>query len=93
VTGVQVQVTVELPVEVVRRLAVLSDEGYGTMRVASVLATLADHAQQGVYRPGAWERDWLIQVFGDEWLTRVEPDLDDVSADGRVIFDRPRPLS
>jgi hypothetical protein len=93
VSGVQVQVTVELPVEVVRRLAVLSGEGYGTSRVADVLATLADHAQQGVYRPGAWERDWLIQVFGDEWLTRVEPDLDDVSADGRVIFDRPRPSS
>jgi hypothetical protein len=85
-----VEVTVTLSVEVVRRLAVLSGEGYGVNRVADVLATLADHAQQGVYRPGAWEREWLMQAFGDEWLTRLEPDTDDVSADGRVIFDRPR---
>lgn len=84
-----IQVTVSLSVEHARRLAVLA-EGHGVEGVAVVLATLADHAQQGVYRPGAWERDWVSQVFGDEWLARVEPDLDDVSADGRVIFDRPR---
>ena len=84
------QVTLTLPVDVMRRLAVLAGDEYGTAAVVSVLGQLADHAQQGVYRPGAWERDWLIQAFGDEWLARVEPDLDDVSADGRVIFDRPR---
>ena len=85
-----IEVTVRLSVEHARRLAVLAGEGYGVAGVAGVLATLADHAQQGVYRPGAWERDWVTQAFGDQWLTRVEPDLDDVSADGRVIFDRPR---
>jgi hypothetical protein len=94
-TGVNepVQVTITLSAEHARHLAVLADPESGPAGVALVLATLADHAQQGVYRPGAWERDWLIQVFGDEWLTRVEPDTDDVSADGRVIFDRPRPPS
>jgi hypothetical protein len=85
-----VKVIVTLPAEVVRRLAVLSDTKSGPAAAAAVLATLADHAQQGVYRPGAWERDWVIQVFGDEWLDRVEPDLDRTSADGRVVLDRPR---
>jgi hypothetical protein len=84
-----VEVTVTLPVKVAQRLGVLA-ERHGVSGVADVLATLADHAQQGVYRPGAWERAWVMQVFGDEWLARVEPDLDDVAADGRVIFDRPR---
>lgn len=83
------QVTVTLSVDVARRLGALADEP-GVAGVASVLLTLADHAQQGVYRPGAWERDWLMQVFGDEWLTRLEPDSDRLSGDGRVIFDRPR---
>jgi hypothetical protein len=84
-----VTVTVLLPAEVARRLAVLAHPD-ALEPAAAVLVILADHAQQGVYRPGAWERDWLIQVFGDEWLDRLEPDTDDVSADGRVIFDRPR---
>jgi hypothetical protein len=86
----EVEVTVTLPAEVAQRLAVLSPDSVSAEPVAEVLAMLADHAQQGVYRPGAWERDWIMQAFGDEWLTRVEPDTDDVSADGRVIFDRPR---
>jgi hypothetical protein len=86
-----VQVTVTLSVDTAQRLAVLADDdSYGTASVARVLAVLADHAQQGVYRPGSWERPWLCQVFGDEWLSQVEPDLDDLSVDGRVIFDRPR---
>ena len=38
-----------------------------------VIMELIDHAQQGVYRPGAWERDWLCQAFGDDWLERLEP--------------------
>jgi hypothetical protein len=86
-----VQVTVTLPVDTAQRLAVLADDdSHGTASVARVLAVLADHVQQGVYRPGSWERPWLCQVFGDEWLSQLEPDTDDLSADGRVIFDRPR---
>lgn len=83
-------VTVALSERTARNLAVLIDPDQGLGTLAAVLAELADHAQQGVYRPGAWERDWLIQAFGDSWLARVEPDYDDTAADGRVIFDRPR---
>lgn len=42
-------------------------------QVARVLRRLVDHAQQGVYRPAAWERRWLEQVFGDEFLARLCP--------------------
>lgn len=38
-----------------------------------VLAILADHAEQGVRRPGAWEREWVIQCFGEDFLDRIEP--------------------
>jgi len=30
---------------------------------ADVLQTLADHAEQGLRRPGSWERPWLLSVF------------------------------
>lgn len=32
----------------------------------SFVADLLDHAQQGVYRSGSWERDWLLQCVGEE---------------------------
>lgn len=83
-----VEVTITLPELAARNLAVLA-ERHGTGAVAEVLLTLADHAQQGVYRPGAWERDWVIQAFGEDWLSRIEPDTDRLSADGRVVFARP----
>jgi hypothetical protein len=69
----QVEVTVTLLPEVAARLAVLDEQG-GPGAAAAVLATLADHAQQGVCRPGSWERGWLCQVFGDGWLDRTGPD-------------------
>ena len=52
-------VTVDLPQEWVRNLEALVDPSVGPDDVAAVLADLADHAQQGAYRPGASERDWL----------------------------------
>jgi hypothetical protein len=30
---------------------------------AEVLQTLADHVEQGLRRPGSWERPWLLSVF------------------------------
>jgi hypothetical protein len=64
--GVQ-EVTVRLLAEHFERLSVLGPPG-------DVLEALADHAQQGVYRPGAWERRWLAQVFGTEWTAELEQD-------------------
>ena len=91
------EITVTVTDEVAARLAVLTDPSLLTAgataadAVRDAVAVLIDHAQQGVYRPGAFERDWLCQVFGDEWLTRLVPDTRPgmLSGDGRVIFDRP----
>lgn len=40
--------------------------------VTGVILELIDHAQQGVYRPGSWERQWLIQCFGTDWIGHLE---------------------
>jgi len=37
----------------------------------AALLSLADHAQQGVYRPGAWEREWIEQAFGTNWHLKL----------------------
>jgi hypothetical protein len=42
-------------------------------RCARVLMQLADHAKQGVFVNGGWERQWIVQAFGDGWLERTEP--------------------
>jgi hypothetical protein len=35
---------------------------------------LTGRVVDGVTRPGAWERCWLEQAFGDDWEQRLEPD-------------------
>lgn len=80
-------VTVNLRISrwMVDRLEVLaSEDGYPDL--AAVIMAVLDHVQQGVYRPGAWEREWLMQALGAGWLSRVEPDPD------VPVFDRPRKL-
>lgn len=84
-----VSITLELSQRVADLLAVLTVGEYAPDDLEGVLMKLIDHAQQGVYRPGAWERGWLEQAFGDEWLDGLEPDTEDTAADGRVIFQRP----
>lgn len=49
-----------------------------------VIHGLIDHAQQGVLRPGAWERGWLAQAFGLDFLSKLEADPD------RPIYQRPK---
>lgn len=60
--------------------------------VEDVVHELIDHAQQGVYRPGSWERGWLRQAFGAEWEARLEPG-DPYGRDDATLgsfFERPR---
>jgi hypothetical protein len=84
-----VSVTLELSQRVAGLLTVLTRGQYAPEDLNGVLMELIDHAQQGVYRPGAWERGWLEQAFGDEWQAGLEPDTDRTAGDGRVVFDRP----
>jgi len=62
-----VSVVVELSARTAELLSLLGDP-------AEVLAELADHAQQGVYRPGSWERGWLVQAFGEGFTSKLEED-------------------
>jgi hypothetical protein len=53
-----------------------------------VVLTLVDHAQQGVYRPGASERQWLEQAFGPKFMGHVEPG-DPYGRPNSPMFQRP----
>lgn len=48
-------------------LAVLGDP-------KQVLAHLVHSAADGVRRPGAWERGWLHQAFGNDFEQKLEQD-------------------
>lgn len=87
-----ITVPVVIPAWEAERLSVLIDPDQGLPDLAAVIGEILDHVQQGVYRPGAWEREWLCQAMGHDWLERLEPDdrPERLSGDGRVIFDRPR---
>lgn len=71
-------------------LEVLTHGEYAPQSVEDVVLKLIDHAQQGVYRPGAWERDWLMQAFGDDWAAYLEPGDPYGRVDCAHIFQRPR---
>lgn len=60
------RITIEVDDTVYALLEVLTRGDYTPDSVEGVISQLIDHAQQGVYRPGAWERDWLRQAFGDD---------------------------
>lgn len=70
-----VQIKLEVTDVVAGLLAVLhpSETLDPNTKVQQVIERLIDHAQQGVYRPGAWERDWLRQAFSSEFEDRLEP--------------------
>lgn len=80
------QIVVEVSDTVYKLLAVLGDD------VEAVVSQLIDHAQQGVYRPGAWEREWVCQAFGHEWFSKMEPGdpYNRSIASAAKLFERPR---
>ena len=62
-------VTLELSEAMLGLLNVLPGGAVGALR------ELAERAADGIARPGAWEREWLEQVFPeDEWEGELEPD-------------------
>ena len=83
-------VTIEVDETFYALLEVLTRAKYGPDSVEGVLLELADHAQQGVYRPGAWERDWLVQAFGGDWIEYLEPGDPYGRADCGHLFQRPK---
>ena len=63
------KVMIEIKPPVVALLKVLDENG----DVKEVINRLIDAAQQGVYRPGANERELVCQVFGYDWIEKLEP--------------------
>jgi hypothetical protein len=57
--------------------------------VESVIQNLIEHARQGIYRPGAWEREWLCQAFADDWIDNLEPG-DPYGRSPDSMFQRPK---
>lgn len=79
------RVMIKIPAEYVPLLRVLSDTG----DVKEVVDRLIDAAQQGVYRPGANERELVCQVFGYDWIKRMEPGDPYGRPNCEQIFQRP----
>jgi hypothetical protein len=71
-------------------LEVLTRGAWAPRSVEDVVSALIDHAQQGVYRPGAWEREWLVQVFGLGWTAHLEPGDPYGRPDCEAVFERPK---
>lgn len=69
------KIIIEVSDTVYSLLEVLTKGSFGPQpaSVEEVVGVLVDHAQQGVYRPGAWERTWLEHVFSDDWQSFLEP--------------------
>jgi len=83
------KITVEVSNTVYALLEVLA-KGNFCSSVEDVVGQLIDHAQQGVYRPGAWEREWLMQAFGDDWTSFLEPGDPYGRPGNNSMFNRPK---
>ena len=71
-------------------LEVLTHGAGAPESVEGVIGELIGHAQQGVYRPGAWERDWVRQAFGEDWTVYLEPGDPYGRAGCEHLFERPK---
>lgn len=83
-----VRLEVEIPEAWVELLQVFvgeEDEDWALCaNLEAVIARVLDHVQQGVYRPGSWERAWICQVFGDGWVSKMRVDPKN------HLYERPR---
>jgi hypothetical protein len=80
-----VSVTLELDQRQAALLGVLAGPENGSPDLAGVMWAVLDHVLQGIERWGAWEREWLTQALGDEWLERLERDPDAWNHDRPVV--------
>ncbi len=85
-----IKITVNVSANIYQLLEVLTKGQYAPASVEGVILALIDHAQQGIYRPGSWERPWLAQAFGDDWTAHLEPGDPYGRDGGEAIFERPR---
>lgn len=61
-------ITITIDDDTAKCLSYLNDDH----DVEQTIMRLIDHAHQGIYRPGSWERGWLEQVFFDEVVEGAE---------------------
>jgi hypothetical protein len=80
------KITVDVDPQTEECLDVLTSSiAFGTgATAADVVSHLIHAAEDGVRRPGSWERAWVRQAFGDEWLNRLEQDPE------MPVFQRPK---
>lgn len=82
-TTKQVTLTLELDEELIPLLAVAApsfaiEEGDGLeARARATIEELIERATDGVTRPGAWERGWLVRALGEDWIAELEQDPTD----------------
>lgn len=62
--------TIEVSAQELAALRVLNERGDAQCTLVELVGRVVD----GVTRPGAWERAWLEQAFGEAWQERLEPD-------------------
>lgn len=65
------KLTIDIDEEVARCLDVLCAEGETR---EELLRQFLGNIRSGVTRPGSWERPWLCQVVGHDWVANMEPD-------------------
>lgn len=66
----RITLTIQVSRQELAALRVLDDWGDAEGTLKELVKCVVD----GVMRPGAWERMWLEQVFGDSWQERMESD-------------------
>ena len=81
------QITLEIDDVTASLLAALSDRA----SVEDVIDSLISSATQGVYRPGAWERPWLVQAFEEKFIDRLEAGDPYGRPEMNRLFQRPKP--
>jgi hypothetical protein len=77
------KITIELSDETIAYLEVLGRDSHlfdhcdlrqrQGASVPYVLQHLAQSAADGLRRPGAWEAQWVVQAFGNDWTGSLEP--------------------